>query len=211
MDLETFVIAVFCLVDDFILDLCRDRRPRQRGPISVLADSEVLTLEIVGEFLGLDTDQALHAYFRPACRAGVNAAFPGSGATAETTPRCSNGCPLTSRRRHEQVRLTNRAVRFGRVEYHLSQMNGFTPLRDAALLDQPEQVPELAALQRQVEEMRRRIEQLEREARETAEDVLHLRDQVAGGQRDQQDLRTARARLTRLELRGLVKRVLNRK
>ena len=29
-----------------------------------LADSEVLTVEIVGEFLGLDTDRALHAYFR---------------------------------------------------------------------------------------------------------------------------------------------------
>ena len=30
----------------------------------MLADSEVLTVEIVGEFLGLDTDRGLHAYFR---------------------------------------------------------------------------------------------------------------------------------------------------
>ena len=64
MDLETFIIAVFCLVDDFVRDLCHGRRLRQRGPAPILADSEVLTVEITGEFLGLDTDQALHAYFR---------------------------------------------------------------------------------------------------------------------------------------------------
>jgi hypothetical protein len=64
MDLETLIIAVFCLVDDFVRDLCRGRKLRQRGPRPILADSEVLAVEIVGEFLGLDTDQGLHAYFR---------------------------------------------------------------------------------------------------------------------------------------------------
>src|SRR3954453_23865743 len=64
MDLETLIVAVFCLVDDFVRDLCHDHRLRQRGPAPVLADSEVLTGELVGEFLGLDTDQGLHAYFR---------------------------------------------------------------------------------------------------------------------------------------------------
>src|SRR3954465_2531639 len=56
MDLETLIVAVFCLVDDLVRDLCRECRLRQRGPAPVLADSEVLTVEIVGEFLGLDTD-----------------------------------------------------------------------------------------------------------------------------------------------------------
>src|SRR5918912_1304708 len=64
MDLETLITAVFCLVDDFVRDLCHDHRLRQRGPAPVLADSEVLTVEIVGEFLGLDTDRGLHSYFR---------------------------------------------------------------------------------------------------------------------------------------------------
>ncbi len=64
MDLETLIVAVFCLVDDFVRDLCRDRELRQRGPRPILADSEVLTAEIVGEFLGLDTDRGLHAHFR---------------------------------------------------------------------------------------------------------------------------------------------------
>jgi hypothetical protein len=64
MDLETLIVAVFCLVDDFVRDLGHGRKLRQRGPMPILADSEVLTVEIVGEFLGLDTDQGLHAYFR---------------------------------------------------------------------------------------------------------------------------------------------------
>src|SRR5919199_2001201 len=64
MDLETLIIVVFCVVDDLVRDLCRERRLRQRGPAPVLADSEVLTVEIGGEFLGLDTDRGLHAYFR---------------------------------------------------------------------------------------------------------------------------------------------------
>ena len=46
MDLETLIVAVFCLVDDFVRDLCRECRLRQRGPAPVLADSEVLTVEI---------------------------------------------------------------------------------------------------------------------------------------------------------------------
>jgi hypothetical protein len=64
MNLETLIVAVFCLVDDVVRDLCRGRRLRQRGPAPVLADSEVLTVEIVGEFLGLDTDRGLHAHVR---------------------------------------------------------------------------------------------------------------------------------------------------
>src|SRR4051794_4504304 len=64
MDLDTLIIVVFRLVDDVVRDLCRGRRLRQRGPTPVLADSEVLTVEIVGEFLGLDTDQGFYAHFR---------------------------------------------------------------------------------------------------------------------------------------------------
>ena len=64
MDLETLIVAVFCIADDFARDLGRVRRLRQRGPAPILADSEVLTVEITGEFLGLDTDRGLHAYFQ---------------------------------------------------------------------------------------------------------------------------------------------------
>jgi hypothetical protein len=60
VDLSTFIVAVFCLVDDQL----KGRRVRQRGPTPKLSDSEVLTIEIVGEFLGLDTDKELYRYFR---------------------------------------------------------------------------------------------------------------------------------------------------
>jgi hypothetical protein len=40
------------------------RRIRQRGPAPLLADSEVLTMEAVGEFLGYDQDVAIYHYFR---------------------------------------------------------------------------------------------------------------------------------------------------
>ena len=60
MELTTFIIAVFCIIDDRLAD----RRLRRRGPRPTLADSEVLTIECVGEFLGIDTDAGLYRYFR---------------------------------------------------------------------------------------------------------------------------------------------------
>jgi hypothetical protein len=67
VDLEEFMIAVYCLIDELLAELGADpdwRRIRQRGPAATLADSEVLTMEAVGEFLGLDQDVAIYRYFR---------------------------------------------------------------------------------------------------------------------------------------------------
>jgi hypothetical protein len=64
MDLETFLTAVYCLIDDTLRSLLHGARLRARGPAPTLADSEVLTMEVVGEFLGFDTDVGIHAYFR---------------------------------------------------------------------------------------------------------------------------------------------------
>jgi hypothetical protein len=50
-----------CLVDDRLKE---QRLLRQHGPIPKVSDSEVLTMEVVGEFLGLDTDWAIYRYFR---------------------------------------------------------------------------------------------------------------------------------------------------
>lgn len=60
MDLDTFIITVFCFVDDWLTG----QPLRQRGPKPQLSDSEVLTLEVVGEFLGLETDTGIYAFFR---------------------------------------------------------------------------------------------------------------------------------------------------
>lgn len=61
MDLSTFIITVFCLIDDWLEG---ESKLRQRGPKPELADSEVLTIEIIGEFLGIDSEKDLFAYFR---------------------------------------------------------------------------------------------------------------------------------------------------
>jgi hypothetical protein len=59
VDLSTFIIAVFCLIDDRL----KGHRIRQRGPSPKLSDAEVLTVEIVGEFLGMDTDEGIRLFF----------------------------------------------------------------------------------------------------------------------------------------------------
>jgi hypothetical protein len=51
-------------MDDALAAALAGRRLRQRGPQPVLSDAEVLTMEAVGEFLGLDQEKAIFFYFR---------------------------------------------------------------------------------------------------------------------------------------------------
>ena len=61
MDLSTFIIGVFDLCEDWLTE----RGPvRSRGPAPKLSDSEVITMEIIGEFLGIDTDKGIFTYFK---------------------------------------------------------------------------------------------------------------------------------------------------
>jgi hypothetical protein len=60
VDLNTFIIAVFCLIEDRI----KDRIIRARGPAPKLSEAEILTMEIVGEFLGIDTAKGIYRYVR---------------------------------------------------------------------------------------------------------------------------------------------------
>ena len=62
--IEEFIIEVFCIVDDELKDLLKTMPLRSRGFPPALSDSEVITMEIVGEFLGMDTDKGIHKYFR---------------------------------------------------------------------------------------------------------------------------------------------------
>jgi hypothetical protein len=59
-----FIIAVFCCIDHLIKEITQPRQIRQRGFAPGLSDSEVITMEIVGEFRGLDTDKDIWKYFR---------------------------------------------------------------------------------------------------------------------------------------------------
>jgi hypothetical protein len=59
-----FIIAVFCRMDDALKTLFQEKPLRQLGPAPVLSDAEVLTMEVVGEFLGFSQDTALFRHFR---------------------------------------------------------------------------------------------------------------------------------------------------
>lgn len=60
MDITTFMIAVYCLIEDHLTG----QRLRKRGPQPTLRDSEVLTIEVVGKFLGIDTESNIFTHFR---------------------------------------------------------------------------------------------------------------------------------------------------
>lgn len=60
---QELLLHVFCLVDDHLQALGLGRL-RRRGPHPVLADSEVITIELVGEFFKLDCDRDVFRHFR---------------------------------------------------------------------------------------------------------------------------------------------------
>ena len=77
MDLSTFIVTVFCLIDERL----KGQRIRQSGPSPKLSDAEVLTIEVVGEFLGLDTDKGIYLFFQR----HYGAWFPALGEVHRTT------------------------------------------------------------------------------------------------------------------------------
>ncbi len=62
MPTENFIIHVFCLVEKYLDDVIHEPL-RKRGPAARLSDSEAITMEIVGEFLGFHEDKAIWQYF----------------------------------------------------------------------------------------------------------------------------------------------------
>lgn len=65
MSFEDYLLHVFYLIDTELEALnLTPRALRSRGPVPRLYDSEVLSIEVAGEFLGLGTDQELYAHFR---------------------------------------------------------------------------------------------------------------------------------------------------
>lgn len=64
MKIYDFIVAIFVMVDDFIQMRFPERALRQRGPLPTISDSEVITMELVGEYLGFDTDKSIYQYFQ---------------------------------------------------------------------------------------------------------------------------------------------------
>ena len=63
MLLEDFIITVYCLVDETLKHLLGSQKLRHRGFKPRLSDSEVITMEVIAEFLGIDTDKGAWEYF----------------------------------------------------------------------------------------------------------------------------------------------------
>jgi DDE family transposase len=61
MTYEDYLLHLFYLIDSEVKAL---NLPRRRGPEPRLHDSEVITLELAGEFLGIDTDKGIWQHFR---------------------------------------------------------------------------------------------------------------------------------------------------
>ena len=64
LSIEEFIITVFCYTDDYLKDISNGQKIRSRGFEPSLTDSEVITMEIVGEFFGIDTDKGILEYFK---------------------------------------------------------------------------------------------------------------------------------------------------
>jgi hypothetical protein len=64
LSIEEFIVTVFCYIDDYLEDVSRVKKIRGRGFEPSLSDSEVITMEIVAEFLGIDTDKGIWEYFK---------------------------------------------------------------------------------------------------------------------------------------------------
>lgn len=63
MPIDDFMIYVYCCVEELLSKVCAGFKLRQRGFSPKFSDAEVLTVEIVGEFLRFDTDKHLWEYF----------------------------------------------------------------------------------------------------------------------------------------------------
>jgi len=64
MLLEDFIIVIFRIIDEEMKTIEEKTPIRKRGPKPTLSDSEVLMMEVVGEFLGFSQNKAIFSYFR---------------------------------------------------------------------------------------------------------------------------------------------------
>ena len=64
MPIDEFITTVFCWVEQGFEKVTAGVKLRTPRLCSRLSDSEVITMEIMGEFLGYDGDEAIWEYFK---------------------------------------------------------------------------------------------------------------------------------------------------
>lgn len=86
MSMEDFIITVYCLVDELIKKVGSGQKLRRRGFNPALSDSEMITMEVVSEFLSIDTDKGAWEYFSTHWRA----LFPALGSRSNFAKHAAN-------------------------------------------------------------------------------------------------------------------------
>jgi len=114
MPVEDFIIYVYCCVDDIYADLC-EKPIRSRGFQPKLTDSEVIAMELVGEFMGKDTDKAIWRYFRNHWHHW----FPNLGSRSNFVKQSANLCLL------KQEMLKYFSEQLGASEDEIHMVDGF--------------------------------------------------------------------------------------
>lgn len=64
MNRDELIIAFFCLIDDLLADVVQGKRLRECGFVPSLSESEVITMEVMGIYLGYTQDKALFDHSR---------------------------------------------------------------------------------------------------------------------------------------------------
>lgn len=83
---EDFIITVYCIVDDLMKKQGENLKIRKSGFNPALSDAEMITMEIVAEFSGIDTDKGAWEYFSNHWRA----LFPNIGSRSNFAKHAAN-------------------------------------------------------------------------------------------------------------------------
>ena len=110
MDLDSFIVAIYCLIYDLMEESRSGSRSlRERGPHLTLDDREVITMEIMGESLGIDTDKGIFVFFSrhyrewlPALRRVHRTTFTRQAANLWSVKRCLWQRLLDTRLEHDE-------------------------------------------------------------------------------------------------------------
>lgn len=105
MSIEDFIIRAYCLIDDLEKKELKGEKLRKRGFEPGLTDSEVMTMEVVGEFLGIDTDKGIWEYFDNHWKE----LFPKLGSRANFAKHAAN---LWQLKKRLQKKLANQMAAF---------------------------------------------------------------------------------------------------
>lgn len=115
MSIEDFIIKAYCLIDDLEKKELKGEKLRKRGFEPSLTDSEVIAMEVVGEFLGMDTDKGIWEYFANHWKE----MFPNLGSRANFAKQASN---LWHLKKRLQKKL---AIQMGAFSDSLHMSDGF--------------------------------------------------------------------------------------